>query len=257
MALRNVPFWLVEALKGLKPSELKELAEKAKPDKTETKNFKRTLERIRKHDTQMIRSSTLERLQAYLKPLPLTQERIKEIAQQIIQKNNIFWLYIHLLDRLRTGLRIHELLVERGWVPMDLAQEIHRVAYEQAGLKHKAVIPPKEAFPSEEQRRKVLKRIRKEYEKDARIAREMGLSEQEIDTPRLEAIILGEEVALPHELALIARALDVPLEEIFCAQPSGIEIFREVLAASSRESKYRELNQFLDELRLRLGLRLN
>jgi transcriptional regulator with XRE-family HTH domain len=275
--LINIPFPLVEALKSLSPSELKELAEKARPFKTKPRSFRRTLERIRAQKTRKIRRSTLRRLQTHLKLLPINQERIKEIAQQIAQDKDLSTLYLFLLDAPRTGLRIHELLVERDWLPMDLSEAIHCIVCEGAGLKPKFDIKKiiKEA-QSEEQLQKAVEKEIASYERDALLAREMGLLKQTIDTPRLEEIILGEDGPSLDELVMIARALGVPPEEIFRYQKHdkheqheqhdrheqheqslGIKIFREVLAASSRKSKDADLNKLLNELRLLLGIRLD
>jgi hypothetical protein len=212
MARYPIPYWLTEALQGLKPDELDKLAEDAKPRTTKQESFRRTLRRIMKGQAR-IRSDTLERLLDCLSPPPSHQERIKEIAQQIVQDNDIFRLYLYLGDWPRTGLEIQKLMVEKSWGLIDLAEAVNRL-----------------------------------------IARERGL--HEISTSRLDEIIHGG-VALPDELELIACALGVPPQRIFQAQSWGKKIFREVLAASSRKSKYTELNKLLNELRLLLGIRLD
>lgn len=243
-----LPTWVYEALRALPSRELEELAAK-------TGVSARQLWRIRSGRTQFVRGRTLEQLQRHLNPSYALS--VREIVQQIYTDKDLDRLFDLLMDTPRISLKIHGILVERGWGVIKFKTRLCELAAAQQGKQYRFQV---ERDPSALQRfleifdRVKGHKIREELRQTSSlILQRLG---KLATTEGVQEILLGEGRLTLETLCFIADALGVDPSEIFVSTPKGKKVFQEVLIRSSRSRKPedQQVNRLLNRVRSLLGI---
>jgi|GEM_PF-6617221 len=208
----------------------------------------RQLLRIRGGKTQRIRSTTYAKLKPFLKVdlLDVDMDFVKRLRDLVerspkddesdAKDDESEWskwanlAFATLQDPLRTGLRIHEAMVQRGWFTSDLANECNALLLQRKRLSSDPIRPGEGAWDLFVKRREALEKVD-------------GITAQRIDH-----IITGAALTV-KELILISSTLVVPPPKLFVPNKEGKTFFFKVLDYVEGKPKLKELAKILQAIR--------